>query len=463
MKSPKPNVKLVYEANQWISDNGANRHLVGDKRYFVNYHKLTPEERENATVYGYNGERSPIGIGAIDLWVSVDGEPVVLRGDQVYYSPKKTNLFSQSVATEQGFQTAYDDSTREYTLSMNGAVVIKVNIQPCKLWIFKAENTFLLEKSVKTEALAPATMINYAISDGVANLQCWHERLGHICPQFVKLMADQSLVDGMMIRNRTFNLCETCQLGKQKAKTTPRNLDRGVKRRNQLVCADLLFPPLHYNCIRFKAILLIMDVHTRFLTAYPVQTKHKDVINPLINRYVAWAEQHWPECKVQEVLTDGGGEFVNGSITTWYQLNGITHTLTPPNTSRLSIVKRTHQTLTGMMKDSGFPTSFWVDALYYAVYIKNRVFSSPINCTPYEEMWGRKPGIHHVRKFGAFGYVHTKVGPSRHKFDDNRRIGYVLGYRDDLLGCKVYFPSEGAVQVASHVTFETGSQLNILV
>jgi hypothetical protein len=180
------------------------------------------------------------------------------------------------------------------------------------------------------------------------------------------------------------------------------------------------------------------------------------VINPLVKRYVAWAERNWPDNKVKEVLTDGDGKFENGAIAAWYQQKGITHTPTPPNTSRLNMVERTHQTLTGMMKsmmkDSGFPTSFWVEALYYAVYIKNRVFSSPINCTPYEEVWGRKPDIHHLRKFGALAYVHTKVGPSRHKFADNCRIGYVLGYRDGLLGCKVYFPSEGTVQVAGQVT-----------
>ncbi|GMF32336.1 unnamed protein product [Phytophthora fragariaefolia] len=271
LKVLKSNQKPVYNAEQWIFDNGANRHLVGDKRYFVNYHELTPEEREKATVYGYNGESSPVGTGSIDLWVSVDGEPVVLRVDNVYYSPKKTNLFSQSVATEQGFQIAYDDETRAYTLSMNGAVAMQIDVQPSKLWIFKAENAFLREKHAAMESPTPTTMINYAISDGVADLQCWHERLGHICPQFVKQMADQDLVEGMMLRNRKFDLCEACQLGKQKAKTPQRNLDRGVKHRNQLVCADLLFPPSHYNCTRFKAILVIMDVHTRFLTAYPVQ------------------------------------------------------------------------------------------------------------------------------------------------------------------------------------------------
>ncbi|POM70357.1 LOW QUALITY PROTEIN: Copiatype Polyprotein [Phytophthora palmivora] len=120
------------------------------------------------------------------------------------------------------------------------------------------------------------------------------------------------------------------------------------------------------------------------------------------------------------------------------------------------MVERTHQTLIGMMKsmmkEAGFPTSFWVEALHYAVYLKNRTFSSATDCTPYECMWDRRPDIHHVRKFGALVYAHTKVGPSRHKFADNCRIGFVLGYRDGLLGCKVYFPTEGTVQVAGEIT-----------
>ncbi|KAG2993587.1 hypothetical protein PC120_g22221 [Phytophthora cactorum] len=67
-------------------------------------------------------------------------------------------------------------------------------------------------------------------------------------------------------------------------------------------------------------------------------------------------------------------------------------------------------------------------------------------------MWGRRPDIHYVLTFGALAFVHTKVVPSRHKFADNCRIGFELGYRDGTLGCKVYFPSEGTVQVAGHVT-----------
>jgi hypothetical protein len=227
----------VYKPGKWVFDNGATQHLVGDKRYFVNYRDLSPQEREKAKVHGYNGTSSPLGIGAIDLWVLVDGSSVVLRIQDVYFSPGKTNLFSQSIATEQGFQIAYDDSALEYTLSMNGVAALRVKMQPCKLWIFTAANSFLSGDMPRKDPPTPQVMVNYALRDGVADLQSWHERLGHICPQFMRQMADQGLVEGIMLRKRQFDLCEACQLGKQREKTPLKKLDRGVKRRNQLVFA----------------------------------------------------------------------------------------------------------------------------------------------------------------------------------------------------------------------------------
>ncbi|KAG2993588.1 hypothetical protein PC128_g19798 [Phytophthora cactorum] len=84
----------TYQPEFWVFDNGANQHLVGDKRYFVNYRELTREESAKATGHGCNGQRSPVGVGSIDLWVNVEGSPVAMRVDDVYSSPEKTNLFS---------------------------------------------------------------------------------------------------------------------------------------------------------------------------------------------------------------------------------------------------------------------------------------------------------------------------------------------------------------------------------
>ncbi|RAW35204.1 hypothetical protein PC110_g8500 [Phytophthora cactorum] len=155
-----------------------------------------------------------------------------MRVDDVYYSPEQTHLFSQSITTEQGFQIAYDDALRKYTL-MNGEIPLQVLVQPCKLWTFTAENDFLLGKEALADRSIPTKMINYAIRSGVADLQSWHERLGHICPQFVKQMADHNLVECMMLRKRSFDLCDACQLGKQREKTPQKSLYRVLTRSKQ--------------------------------------------------------------------------------------------------------------------------------------------------------------------------------------------------------------------------------------
>lgn len=101
-----------------------------------------------------------------------------------------------------------------------------------------------------------------------------------------------------------------------------------------------------------------------------------------------------------------------------------------------------------MMSDSGLPPSFWVDALETAVYIKNRVYTRATNITPYEAMWGRRPDLHHIRRFGCLAYAHNKIGPSRAKFAPNYRAGFVLGYQEGRLGCKLYFPAAHSVGYA---------------
>ena len=125
------------------------------------------------------------------------------------------------------------------------------------------------------------------------------------------------------------------------------------------------------------------------------------------------------------------------------------------------MAERLHRTLTGIMKstmeESGFATSCWVDELDYTTYLKNRSYSSVIERTPYQAIWGRKPDIHHVRKFGALVYVHTKAGPARHKvFADKCRVVFVLGYHEDILGCKVYIFEAGSEIYGGQTTVNKG-------
>ncbi|OWY97752.1 Copia type Polyprotein [Phytophthora megakarya] len=310
------------------------------------------------------------------------------------------------------------------------------------MYFASAKNNFLEGLSNEKQ---PDIYVNFTLHDGVAKLQRWHERLAHTCPQHVLIMSDRSLVEGLTLESRTFQDCEACHLGKQKAKPLSRSFDRDIKHKNQVVFADLLFPETE-NGTSYSAVLVIIDAFTRYITAYPIKTKGAGIVNALMKRYVSWSDRQHRDYPVREIITDNGPEFYNTEIDAWYKLNGIQRGPFPPRSSHLNLCERSHQTLTGMMKtmmsDSGLPGSFWVDAISTAVYIKNRVFTRALEMTPYEAMWGRRPDLHHLRRFGCLAYAHNKVGPSRKKFAPNCKVGFVLGYQEGRLGCKMYYPSQ---------------------
>ena len=75
-------------------------------------------------------------------------------------------------------------------------------------------------------------MINFTARDGVGDLQLWHKRLGHVCPQYINLMVDRKLVNGMMLSGHDERDCETCHLAKQVQKTFQKKLDRRIVKPN---------------------------------------------------------------------------------------------------------------------------------------------------------------------------------------------------------------------------------------
>ena len=70
--------------------------------------------------------------------------------------------------------------------------------------------------------------------------------------------------------------------------------------------------------------------------------------------------------------------------------------------------------------------------------------------TPYELMFGYRLNIHHIRSFESLIFCHVPTS-KRKRLDMNCRLGYLLGYRENVVGCYVYFPSERTKGFASDV------------
>ncbi|KAE8882297.1 hypothetical protein PF005_g20991 [Phytophthora fragariae] len=110
-----------------------------------------------------------------------------------------------------------------------------------------------------------------------------------------------------------------------------------------------------------------MDGWSRFLTVHLLTNKSASTVNALIQQYVVWAERQAgrgikkiiqrefeptesAQFPVRQILTDKGGEFVNGAIDGWYASRGIEHIKVGPKSSHLNPCERAHQSLMEMVK-----------------------------------------------------------------------------------------------------------------
>ncbi|OWY97994.1 Gag-pol Polyprotein [Phytophthora megakarya] len=177
--------------------------------------------------------------------------------------------------------------------------------------------------------------------------------------------------------------------------------------------------------------------------SFPI--KEKPETNETLKQYIAWA-------KHQLVCTRMvGPEFVNTAMEEWYDSKGIEFIVPGPDASSTNLAERAIQFLRDMMKSmlvgSGLPRSFWPDALRntlseYCVELLTRghhLICSMVNVL-----------IHHIRTFGALVYAHiSRV--LRKKMANNCEIGYSLGYAEDRIGTKVYFPQDHVARVVLDV------------
>ncbi|KAG6958235.1 hypothetical protein JG687_00009509 [Phytophthora cactorum] len=430
-----------YDSGCWYFDSGTNAHIVASKEYFTVLNSMEDSDWNPSMGFADGVDAQAEGFGTILLATMIDEDMVFVFVEDVLYVPKAgCNLFSPGQALEQGFKMSWDQEAMMFGMTKDDTEVIRAMYQH-RLWTFDVHNIGGVKVSKKTIASKRQVVANFAVTDGVEDIDVWHARLGHTCPEYIRLMVDRRMAKGIMLKKRGKIDFADCRFGKQRRKTYQNKLVRNIEKVNDIVFADLLIPGLS-NCTAYSAVLVVMDGYSRFVTTYLLKSRNEGEVNARMQEYIAWAERQHGR-RINRVVTRQ--KFCNGTMERWYKKKGIVHTKVGPNASQLNPVERTHQTLIGMVKtvmhESGLPPSFWTHALETAVYVKNRVFCKGACRTPYELMFGTKPDIHHIRAFGSLAYCHTPKS-KRKKLSMNCRIGFLIGYREDVVGCQVYFPTE---------------------
>ncbi|KRZ00853.1 Retrovirus-related Pol polyprotein from transposon TNT 1-94 [Trichinella pseudospiralis] len=106
-----------------------------------------------------------------------------------------------------------------------------------------------------------------------------------------------------------------------------------------------------------------------------------------------------------------------------------------------------------MLHARNLPRYLWAEAVHTAAYLLNRILNrKEITKTQYEEWFGRRPTVEHLRIFGCDAYVHI---PDQHrrKFDPKTRKVIFVGYGPSIKMFRVFDTNKHRVDEVMDVQF----------
>ena len=140
--------------------------------------------------------------------------------------------------------------------------------------------------------------------------------------------------------------------------------------------------------------------------------KEKIQVKDFIKIYKALVENQLNK-KIKKIRCDNGKEYINNDIQSFLAEAGILLEPSCPYTPQQNgLSGRKNRTIVEkarcMMLDANLPKCYWAEAVSTAVYLLNRSPNKILNSsTPYQEWFGSKPSLTHLKIFGCRAMVKT--------------------------------------------------------
>nr|GEZ25115.1 integrase, catalytic region, zinc finger, CCHC-type, peptidase aspartic, catalytic [Tanacetum cinerariifolium] len=193
----------------------------------------------------------------------------------------------------------------------------------------------------------------------------------------------------------------------------------------------------HLNFVNGKKyILVIVDDYSRFTWVKFLRLKDE---TPNIEIKFITQIQVGLNKTIRYVRTDNGTEFVNHTMTEYYERIGIFHQKTVPRTPQQNgVVERWNRTLVEAARTilifSKASTFLWAEAVATAYYTPNRsLIHTRHHKTPYELVHNKKPDLTFFRVFGALCYP-TNDSEYLRKLQPTADTGIFVGYAPSKKG-----------------------------
>nr|GFA91820.1 retrovirus-related Pol polyprotein from transposon TNT 1-94 [Tanacetum cinerariifolium] len=199
----------------------------------------------------------------------------------------------------------------------------------------------------------------------------WHRRLNHLNFGTINDLARKDLVRGLpRLKFEKDHLCSACQLGKSKKHThKPKTKNTNLEVLHTLHM-DLCGPMRVQTINGKKYIVVIVDDYSRFtwVKFFRSKVETPEVVIKFIQQIQVGLNKI-----VQYICTDNGTEFVNHTLTEYYERIDIFHQKTVPRTPHQNgVIERRNRTLVEaartMLIFSKAPMFLWAEAVATTVF-----------------------------------------------------------------------------------------------
>ncbi|GJU38495.1 retrovirus-related pol polyprotein from transposon TNT 1-94 [Tanacetum coccineum] len=419
-------------ADVLLFDTGASFHMTARREWFHLYKPISG----GGSVYSCNdNELKIIGIGSI--MVKMHNGIVRTIRDVRHVEGLKKNLLSLGQLDDLGCKVEIQNKIMKV---IKGALVLMRGEKV-------AANLYQLKGEIIEEA--EASIATHSPSHKVA--VTWHQKLGHMSEQGMKILVERKLIPGLTKVSLPF--CEYCVISKQHRLKFKASNSRSVSVL-ELVHSDVWQAPV-LSLGGAKYFVSFIDDYSRRCWVYPI--KKKSDVFEVFKVYKARVELDSGK-KIKCLRTDNGGEYTGDEFDTFCRQEGIKRQFTTAYTPQQNgVAERMNRTLLerarAMLATTSLGKSFWAEAVNTACYVINRSPSTAVELKTPMEMWTGNPvNYSDLHIFGSPVYVMYNSQETT-KLDPKFRKCLFLGYADGVKGYRLWDPTAHKVIVSKDVVF----------
>ena len=443
-------IKFDIEKHHFCVDSGCTRHICATKELFSLLKMFTEKEKKPVVKVANKELVSAAGIGEVEISVRNHcGKLHDITLKEVLFIPNASvNLLSTEKLTrdESGKPTgnvfihgAYSSIRLKHAHTVT---VIPLKRQFGLLWlvpeIFHSFNAMSTDKTVSVD------------------MQLLHERLGHLNRQDLLKLPNCTL--GIKMTDSKLSFCDSCAVSKSKRQPVNWKARERHTKPGQLIHTDINGPMQVASLKGMRYIVCFIDDATRYSVIYLMKAKSE--VLDCFKQYIDYM-------RVRQVTVGTGSTLQSDNDTVYRDKHfsnfcgslGIDQRFSAPHTqAQNGVAERFWNTIVDaartMLHSAKLPKSYWGLAVKHATMLRNVSPSSALSgMTPFECVYGYKPNLATLRKFGSHAYVNTPKD-QRKKWDNKACVGIYVGEHEQSKTHLIYMQSTNSIIESMHVKFD---------